>query len=152
MDFMDFKQYYLGRLFNHNETQSNWVQIKKNVDCGTRCFNNWYKKTNLHPIIQKGLGFWETDSVIVMGYKLRGHDDIICPIYSHKRNKLLNGVLNTIKDRIGNSSDSGYGGGKFMVCLRQNMVKCALLGVRFSDDGNIYLPTDVINLIGSYCA
>jgi hypothetical protein len=155
MDFLDFRQYYLGRdLFTKNKSW--WVPIKKNVEecteCGSRCFNNWWNKKRLHPIIQKGLGFWETDSVFIMGYKLKDRGDIICPIYSYKRNKLLNGVLNTIKDRIGNGvgSDSGYGGGKFMVCLRQNMAKCALLGVRFSDDGD--LPTDVINLIGSYCA
>ncbi len=84
---------------------------------------------------------------IVTGYTLKRAPQVYRPvynIYNHKRNVKLQGVLNTIKDRIGTIGFRGCGGGRFMRRLRRNLARRVLLGLK--------LPLDMVVHIGAFVA
>ena len=152
MDYFAFKRYFLGddifsSHLNKNE-EKYWSPIRK-------IYNDI---ENPQAVVDKQHGFWETvhpdSNVLVVGYTLNSKKNIFRPIYSYSRNKLMNNILNMIKDRIGNGlgSDNGYGvnigGGKFMLNLRQNMAKKVMLCFRFRNGKSI--PADIICLIGDF--
>lgn len=160
--FVEYKRYLIcDNMYSDNNTlceSKPWVTIKIiSLD------NNWNCKSNLlyydickqknHPIVEKGLGYWMTDTVIITGYKLKSNKNVYRPIFSYKRDALLKGVINMIKDIIGNGKGNGdgyggnIGGGKFLIKLRRNMAMTSLLGVSLV--GNP-LPVDIIRHISLY--
>ena len=128
---MAYTTMLLGNIVWDPET-SPWQECAATV--GRR--NYWQ---NNHAMVRNGKGFWKTDTVIVTGYVLKGNTRVFRPVFQFMRNKRLEGVLNTIKDRIGNGQREG---GKFMAILRQNLARRAMLGLP--------LPVTVIMKIGTY--
>ena len=88
-----------------------------------------------HPLVTSGEGFWTTNTMIVTGYVLKRNTRVFRPIFKSKRNRCLQGVHNTIKEHIG-------GGGRFVVRMRQNLARSAMLGLQ--------LPVAVICYIGGF--
>ncbi len=89
-----------------------------------------------HPSVGQGKGFWETDDTIVVGYVLARDARVFRPVFQFMRNKHLQGVINMVKDRIGNNQ------GSFMTRLRRNLYRRAMLGLP--------LPVSTILYIGNF--
>lgn len=49
-----------------------------------------------HPLVLSGQAFWHTDNELCLGYELETNPDIFRPIFSHKRQRLLDGVHSQI--------------------------------------------------------
>ena len=137
MDTIPYIRVFLDNIEWAPETSA-WRKCKDRVvrPSGSQiAFNRWMRK---HPMVLRGAGFWETKDVVVTGYVLKHDARIFRPVFHFFRNKQLQGVLNTIKDRIGNQT----GGGKFMTRLRRNLARRAMLGLQ--------LPVSIIFHIGTF--
>lgn len=130
MNTLTYTDMLLGKILSEPDA-SPWQRCRITVASRSRCHCIRYTR--------HGKGFWETDTTIVTGYVLKRNAEVFRPVYQFMRNKRLEGVLNTIKDRIGNGQ---RGGGRFMMRLRQNLARHAMLGLP--------LPVAVITKIGAY--
>jgi len=139
MNFLSYADKLLCNIV-WNPGESPWKACTVRVACR----NLWERN---HPLVRSGKGFWRTNEIIVVGYVLKSDTHIFRPIYHHARQKRLDNVLNMIKDRIGNGRGAvcdgvNLGGGPFVVRLRQNMARRAMLCLP--------LPVSMIGYIGSF--
>ena len=49
-----------------------------------------------HPLVNKGIAYWTTDTTLCLGYFLKQMPTIYRPIFSHKREKQINKFLDNI--------------------------------------------------------
>lgn len=120
---------FLGNIVWAPETSA-WQQCT--VQVAPRSCAVWGRKN--HPLVTSGVGFWTTNTMIVTGYVLKRNTHVFRPIFKINRNKCLQDVHNTIKEHIS--------GGRFVVRLRQNLARSAMLGIQ--------LPVAVIFYIGGF--
>jgi len=80
----------------YNEDWSNFIgcYLKPNWYYDTKEVSPYYNSTfmkNNHPLIRKGLAFWDNNKLII-GYKLKDNYDIFRPLWCKKREQLLSKV------------------------------------------------------------
>lgn len=85
-----------------------------------------------HPMVHRGDAYWIYDNTLLTGYTLINNKDIWRPIFSYKREKMLNMVRHSIKKYVGSNG--------FIRKIRQNMAKKNLLSIKI-------LSYDLIKLI-----
>ena len=88
-----------------------------------------------HPLVHRGDAYWIYDNTLLTGYTLLNDKTIWRPIFSFKREKMLNMVRCAIKKYVGTNG--------FIRKIRQNIVKKNLLGIK-------YLSYDLIKLISEW--
>jgi len=80
-----------------------------------------------HPLVNSGDAYWIRDDTLLKGYTLNG-EEVHRPVFSHKREKLLCDVRNTIKKYVG-KYDEGIIGNGFIRKKRQHLARQELLGI-----------------------
>ena len=70
--------------------------VKTCLEGGCRCNEIQdclvFSQEKNHPLVLSGKAFWTTENTICVGYELIGNPEIFRPIFSHKRQRLLDEV------------------------------------------------------------
>ena len=90
MDIIKYRKWYLSEKWADNQFQ----MITRSVIQHKR-FRDGARKP--HPLVSSGEGFWINTHVLCIGYQLNSNPDIFRPIFSHRRQCLLDGVHLSIK-------------------------------------------------------
>tara|TARA_B110000093_G_C12583131_1_gene250861 strand:+ start:66 stop:452 length:387 start_codon:yes stop_codon:yes gene_type:complete len=90
MDIIKYRKMYLSENWGINQ----FVMVRKSVGSG-RTPHGHSSWTN-HPFVSTGQAFWINDSELCVGYKMNTDPDVFRPIFSHKRQRLLDRVHSTI--------------------------------------------------------
>lgn len=96
MDVIKYRQIYL----KYNWGQNHFDAIKQKVDGMYNVYNARAHGINHpflnHPLVLSGQAFWLNNNELCIGYELNTHPGIFRPIFSHKRQRLLDGVHSKI--------------------------------------------------------
>ena len=84
MDIIKYRKIYL----NNNWGQNHFTAIKQKVSGTFNVYN--------HPLVLTGQAFWLNDNELCIGYEFNTNPEIFRPIFSHKRQRLLDGVHSNI--------------------------------------------------------
>lgn len=94
MNVILYRKLYLSRNWGSNC----FSQLKHTV-VGRKRLQKWYPdrrtlfdKIQNHPFVNSGRAFWINDNELCMGYQLRTNPQVFRPIFSIKRQRLLNVV------------------------------------------------------------
>jgi len=91
MDIQKYRKWYLEVNWGENK----FVMIKYGVEFNQIRKNNQILTLDFqknHPLILSGNAFWITHNTLCIGYQLRENTEIFRPIFSHKRQRLLDKV------------------------------------------------------------
>ena len=98
MDITKYRKWYL----EHNWGTNRFIMVKmrphiSHSEMRSECheLSNWN-----HPMVNSGEAFWITDSELCIGYKLEENTDIFRPIFSYKRQEILDKLNNNIYNPI----------------------------------------------------
>jgi hypothetical protein len=109
---------YTKIILHENWANNNFAMIKEKVTCFY--FSDFINFQMYHPKILSGEAFWITPVELCVGYYLRTNPDIFRPIFSHKRQRLLDMVHNGKEDDDEysiNNPHLGYARKKYLVGL-----------------------------------
>ena len=93
MDVIKYRKLYLSENWGENRFR----MIKYRVVNGynyTRVFNRWFGAN--HPLVTSGKAYWINKDELCTGYKLDSNPKIYRPIFSHKRQRLLDEIIKDI--------------------------------------------------------
>lgn len=96
MDIIKYRKWYLEQNWGTNE----FIMVK--IKTHTRRHEAhllWLNNCN-HPMVNSGKAFWVNDHELCMGYELRENTQIFRPIFSHKRQDILDKVNKNIYNPI----------------------------------------------------
>ena len=93
MDVIKYRKWYLCENWGTNE----FVMVKHTVD---KYSKKLFSFTNNHPRVLLGNAFWINNKELCIGYTMRGFNEIFRPIFSHKRQRILNKVNKNIINPI----------------------------------------------------
>jgi len=124
MDIQLYRKYLLNWPLNYWD----WDILKLSEKMSTHFYPDRYLNRN-HPLVISGNAYWINRKTLCLGYKLEIDNDIFRPIFSHKRQIMIDEFLPNIK---------------IAVYKREKNKKCLEI-IRIKK-----LPTEVIHLIMSY--
>ena len=109
MNSIKYRKLYLAENWAENE----FIMIKEKVNV-PRCFHCPYSINfqRLHPKVLSGEAFWITHNELCIGYYKTTNSDIFRPIFSHKRQKIVNKLNLSI-----NSPNLKYARKKYFIGL-----------------------------------
>lgn len=93
MDVIKYRKWFLEVNWGDNRFQ----MIKYNVDKDVRwnrIFNTPYGRT--HPLVLSGKAYWVNSRELCIGYKMYTNPEIYRPIFSHKRQRLIDEMTKDI--------------------------------------------------------
>lgn len=93
MDIIKYRKIYL----KYNWGENHFSAIKQKV-YGTYNVSNAFTHSTNHPLVLSGQAFWFNDNELCIGYELNTHPEIFRPIFSHKRQRLLDEVHSKIQN------------------------------------------------------
>jgi len=96
MDVIKYRKLYLCENWRNND----FVMVKHTIDNIDKYSKNSFPFINNHPRVLSGNAFWINDGELCIGYTMRGCDEIFRPIFSHKRQRILNKVNKNIINPI----------------------------------------------------
>ena len=95
MNSIKYRKWYLQENWGENK----FIMIKENADSRCPYSINFQR---VHPKVESGEAFWTIHNKLCIGYHSLANPDIFRPIFSHKRQRLLDKVHN------GKEKDEGY--------------------------------------------
>lgn len=144
MNSIKYRKWYLQENWGENK----FIMIKENVDSRFCPYNIFFQMS--HPKILSGEAFWTKRHKLCIGYHSLANPDIFRPIFSHKRQRLLDEVHNgKEKDDEGydeeenysiNNPHLGYARKKYLVGL----IEFELMQLKKK------IPMDCVNIILSF--
>ena len=137
MDITKYRKWYL----KENWADNRFIMIKYKTHIRQmipqyrmRGLDEFWEQWN-HPFVKSGKAYWINDHELCVGYELRENPEIFRPIFSHKRQKLLDKVnKNIIKPiKFWNKVKSRY---FFEICKIKNLpIECIKRIVMFTSYG-----------------
>ena len=100
MDVIKYRKLYLSENWGYNP----FIMIRKNVSKKYDNLNHPFDNLNHpfddlnHPLVLSGNAYWITQRQLCIGYQLNGNSKIFRPIFSHKRQLLMDNLLPNIKN------------------------------------------------------
>jgi hypothetical protein len=89
MNIIKYRKLYLSRNLGNND----FIMLTRKVNIPLYSYNLFEN----HPLVKKGHAYWESDNELCIGYILDKNPEIYRPIYSHKRQDLLDIINKNIK-------------------------------------------------------
>ena len=86
MNSIKYRKWYLQENWGENK----FIMIKENA--GSRFCPYSINFQRVHPKVESGEAFWTTRNKLCIGYHSLANPDIFRPIFSHKRQRLLDNV------------------------------------------------------------
>lgn len=106
MDVIKYRKWFLEENWGENRFR----MIKYNVDEDVqwnRIFNTPYGR--IHPLVLSGKAYWVNSRELCTGYKLHTNPEIYRPIFSHKRQRLIDEMTeDIIKPKFWNKIKTKY--------------------------------------------
>jgi hypothetical protein len=101
MNWRKYRKWYLSENWGENQfskityyVEPKVLRLRKNNGFMTvgkeECFN--------HPLVLTGNAFWINSDTLCVGYKLNRNPHVFRPIFSHKRQKLIDKLILDIKN------------------------------------------------------
>ena len=106
MDIIKYRKFYLSENWGENrftmlEFLVELTQIQFRQNNGITNLGFLYNSQTNHPKVLSGEGYWVTHNKLCIGYELDKNPEIYRPIFSHKRQRLLDKVnLNVVKPTL----------------------------------------------------
>ena len=97
MDTIKYRKLYLS--YNWGDNRFN--MIRKSVDLEHRrdhlCTIDLQRN---HPLVLSGNAYWITHNQLCIGYELNENSEVFRPIFSHKRQRLIDILIPSIKNPV----------------------------------------------------
>jgi len=91
MDILKYRKLYLSENWGTNRFSMLKYRVKSNFN---RVFQTNFGKN--HPLVLSGQAFWINSGELCIGYKLDENPEIYRPVFSHKRQRLLDKLTKDI--------------------------------------------------------
>ena len=89
MNIIKYRKYYLSENWGENRFQMIKYKVANDV-VHNRVFNTAYGR--IHPLVLSGKAYWIKKDELCIGYKLDTNPEIYRPMFSHKRQGLLDEI------------------------------------------------------------
>jgi len=86
MDILKYRKLYLSENWGTNRFSMLTYNVNEDV-LWNRVFNTAYG--SVHPLVLSGKAYWINEKELCIGYKLDENPEIYRPIFSHKRQRLV---------------------------------------------------------------
>ena len=90
MDAIKYRKWYLSENWGENR----FIMVTREVENQRRGLTIDFQRN--HPIVLSGKAYWITHNKLCIGYKMTSNPEIYRPIFSHKRQRLLDKVNLTV--------------------------------------------------------
>jgi hypothetical protein len=96
MDVLKYRKWYLSQNWGENR----FSMIIKCVETHRREHVYTIDLQRNHPLVLSGNAYWITHNQLCIGYELDGNSDVFRPIFSHKRQRLLDLLMPSIGESV----------------------------------------------------
>ena len=137
MNSSKYRKWYLQENWSDNK----FVMIQEIVNI-PRCFPCPYSINfqRVHPKVKSGEAFWITHNKLCIGYHSVANPDIFRPIFSHKRQRLLDEVHGKNEEHSVYNPNFSYARKKYLVAFNEYII-CS---------NKKKIPMDCVNIILSF--
>ena len=133
MNSIKYRKWYLQENWGENK----FIMIKENADSRFCPYSINFQMS--HPKILSGEAFWTTRNKLCIGYHSLANPDIFRPIFSHKRQRLLDEVHGKNEEHSIYNPNFSYARKKYLVAFNEYI--CL---------NNKLLPMDCVEIILSF--
>ena len=95
MDVIKYRKLYLSENWRENR----FIAIIKYVGLEQQHFDDTISQRN-HPLVLSGNAYWITHDQLCIGYELSENPEVFRPIFSHKRQRLMDILIPSIKNPV----------------------------------------------------
>jgi len=97
MDIIKYRKYYLSENYGDNRFRMMKYCVGKEYS-GSKRYNKIFNTVfgRNHPLVLSGKAYWINKDELCIGYKLDSNPEIYRPIFSHKRQRLLDKLTKDI--------------------------------------------------------
>jgi len=113
MNSIKYRKWYLQENWGENK----FIMIKENVDSRFCPYKKNFQVQ--HPKILSGEAFWTTRNKLCIGYHSVANPDIFRPIFSHKRQRLLDDVHGKNEEHSVYNPNFSYARKKYLVAFNE---------------------------------
>lgn len=133
MNSIKYRKWYLQENWGENK----FIMIKENADSRFCPYSINFQR--VHPKVESGEAFWTTRNKLCIGYHSLANPDIFRPIFSHKRQRLLDEVHGKNEEHGVYNPNFSYARKKYMVAFNEYIYL-----------NNKLLPMDCVEIILSF--
>lgn len=133
MNSIKYRKWYLQENWGENK----FIMIKENADSRFCPYSINFQR--VHPKVESGEAFWTTRNKLCIGYHSLANPDIFRPIFSHKRQRLLDEVHGKNEEHSVYNPNFSYARKKYMVAFNEYIYL-----------NNKLLPMDCVEIILSF--
>ena len=94
MDVIKYRKLYLSENWRENR----FIEIIKYVGLEQQHIRQHYQRN--HPLVLSGNAYWITHDQLCIGYELSENPEVFRPIFSHKRQRLMDILIPSIKNPV----------------------------------------------------